>query len=161
MAAPTKHVLQASTARAHATIRVATATSATAAFPIARQVSIGVAVAALAMGHARRARISLTTRHTLARALSIRTTVDGAATEHTSTVATNAPAAPTSLAARISTARAHAITRVAMGTSAIAVQPTVPLGTIAAAVAVQIQDTAFFARTSLRMPHTRARAPSM
>ena len=69
-AAPIRHVVQTSIARGHAVTRVATATSATIAFPIARLVSIGYAAAAQMTARARAAPISRTTRPIRARALS-------------------------------------------------------------------------------------------
>ena len=74
---------------------------------------------------------------------------------------TSATAAPTSLAVRISTARASATTRAATATTATTAQPIARRANIVAAVVVPVLDRAGTARTGLRTPHTRVRAQSI
>ena len=73
---------------------------------------------------------------------------------------TSATAAPTSLAVRISTARASATTRAATATTATTAQPIARRANIVAAVVVPVLDRAGTAQTGLRMRPTRARAQS-
>ena len=86
--------------------------------------------------------------------------MDGAATRSTSIVEVNATAAPIRHAALIITARAHVITRRAMGTSATTVLQTVPQGNIVAAAVARAQDRARAAQTSRTTHRIRVRALS-
>ena len=94
-AAPTSHAAQTSTAQVRAITRVAMATSATAVFLTARQVSIAVAALERVLDRARAAPTSQTTRHTRGRDPSIRTTAAGNATRITTIAVGNAMPAPT------------------------------------------------------------------
>ena len=126
-AAPTNPVGRTSSVRVRVTTRVAMATNAIAVLQTARQASIAAAVAARVRARVRAAQISPHTRHTPARAPSTRTIAAGGATPHIIIVVASATAAPTRAVAQISTAQAHAITRVATATNATAVRPIVQL----------------------------------
>ena len=160
MAAPTKHVLQASTARAHATIRVATATSATAALRTAPQVSTAAAAAARVRAHVQDARMHRRVRHTLVRALSTRTIVHGDAMRLSIIKMENASAVPIRHVPRENSGLVRVITRVAMATSATAVFLTARQVSIAVAALERVLDRARAAPTSQTTRHTRGKDPS-
>ena len=161
MAAPTKHVLQASTARAHVTIRMAMATSATPVTQTAASVDTEVVVLVQVRDPACHAPTPCRpTPHTQARDPSTQTTADGSATQHSIRKMINVIVAPTSHAAQTSTAQVRVITRVAMATSATAVFLTARQVSIAVAALERVRDRARAAPTSQTTRHTRGKDPS-
>ena len=148
------------TARASATTRAATATTATTAQPIARRANIVAAVVVPVLDRAGTARTGLRTPHTRVRAQSIRTTADGDATQDTTIKMASASAAPTKAVGRTNTVRVRATTRVAMATSATAVLQTARQASIAAAAAARVRARVRAAPMHLRVRHTRVRALS-
>ena len=126
-AAPISHAAQTNIARAHATTPVVMATSATTVLQTVPRVNTVAAAVEPVLDRVRAAQTSPHTRHTPARAPSTRTIAAGGATPHIIIVVASATAAPTRAVAQISTAQAHAITRVATATNATAVRPIVQL----------------------------------
>ena len=159
--APISRVVRTSTVRDHVTMEVAMAIDATAALPTARRVSIVAAAAVPVQDHAQAAPTSRTTHPTPVRDPSIQTIVHGDATQDTMRRTASATAAPISHAVPTSTARAHAITRRATDTSAIAAPPTARRVSIVVAAVARVQARVLAARTHRRMLIIRAKAQSI
>ena len=133
-AAPISLVVQTDTAQALVITRRATDTAATTAQLIARRASIAAAVVEQVRDRAQSVRISRTTPHIRARALSIQITAAGNAMQDTTIKMASVSAAPTNPVGRTSSVRVRVTTRVAMATNATAVLQTARQVSIAAAV---------------------------
>ena len=158
-AAPTNPVGRTNTARASATIRAATATTATTAQPIAKRASFVAAAVVPVLDRAGTARTGLRTPHTRVRAQSIRTTAAGDATQDTTTKMASVIAAPISRARPACSDLEPAITRAGTATRAPHVLRIAQKVSTAEAAVLQVPAHARTAQTSLRMRSTRARVP--
>ena len=152
--APISHVARISTAQARVITPLVTGSHALHAWLTAALATTAEAAAAPVRDHAQAALTSQTTHRTRARALSIRTTADGAAIQSSIIRMVNVTAAPNKHVRQVLIGQAGVTTRAEMATRVQLVWPTVAQASIAVGASPRMQARVRTARTHHKMRTT-------